>query len=119
MRRTATPKSYKPSAFFSSRRRHTRLQGDWSSDVCSSDLYREFVLPLLDVPPPNSIPQIWLITMFLLAEFLMVPTKAPVVGLKPLITPLLVLLLISSVPLSTPKFSGATANPHGWFSGLP
>src|SRR5688500_20220031 len=24
--------------FFSSRIRHTRLQGDWSSDVCSSDL---------------------------------------------------------------------------------
>src|SRR5256885_9503369 len=24
--------------FVSSRRRHTRLQGDWSSDVCSSDL---------------------------------------------------------------------------------
>src|SRR5688500_20185711 len=27
--------------FFSSRRRHTRLQGDWSSDVCSSDLSAE------------------------------------------------------------------------------
>src|SRR5256885_12914664 len=27
--------------FFSSRRRHTRLQGDWSSDVCSSDLLGE------------------------------------------------------------------------------
>src|SRR2546426_7749887 len=27
--------------FFSSRRRHTRLQGDWSSDVCSSDLSLE------------------------------------------------------------------------------
>src|SRR5688500_20245667 len=27
--------------FYSSRRRHTRLQGDWSSDVCSSDLDRE------------------------------------------------------------------------------
>src|ERR1022692_333943 len=27
--------------FFSSRRRHTRLQGDWSSDVSSSDLYAE------------------------------------------------------------------------------
>src|SRR3989454_12833555 len=27
--------------FFSSRRRHTRLQGDWSSDVCSSDLALE------------------------------------------------------------------------------
>src|SRR5256885_12441370 len=26
--------------FLSSRRRHTRLQGDWSSDVCSSDLAR-------------------------------------------------------------------------------
>src|SRR5205807_6312115 len=26
--------------FFSSRRRHTILQGDWSSDVCSSDLTR-------------------------------------------------------------------------------
>src|SRR5256885_16121547 len=29
--------------FFSSRRRHTRLQGDWSSDVCSSDLYLSVV----------------------------------------------------------------------------
>src|SRR2546426_7734590 len=27
--------------FFSSRRRHTRLQGDWSSDVCSSDLFKD------------------------------------------------------------------------------
>src|SRR5690348_18507308 len=25
--------------FFSSRRRHTRWTGDWSSDVCSSDLW--------------------------------------------------------------------------------
>src|SRR5256885_5544870 len=31
--------------FFSSRRRHTRLQGDWSSDVCSSDLEREARMP--------------------------------------------------------------------------
>src|SRR6266446_9240362 len=28
--------------FFSSRRRHTRLQGDWSSDVCSSDLHEHY-----------------------------------------------------------------------------
>src|SRR5437879_10776134 len=27
--------------FFSSRRRHTRYIGDWSSDVCSSDLIQE------------------------------------------------------------------------------
>src|SRR5256885_3917641 len=36
--------------FFSSRRRHTRLQGDWSSDVCSSDLApltEEAEVPLL------------------------------------------------------------------------
>src|SRR5258706_11631297 len=28
--------------FFSSRRRHTRLVSDWSSDVCSSDLHRDY-----------------------------------------------------------------------------
>src|SRR5437899_9571826 len=27
--------------FFSSRRRHTRCLSDWSSDVCSSDLYAD------------------------------------------------------------------------------
>src|SRR4051794_6588623 len=27
--------------FFSSRRRHTRWTGDWSSDVCSSDLVQD------------------------------------------------------------------------------
>src|SRR4051794_41344500 len=37
--------------FFSSRRRHTRWTGDWSSDVCSSDLRRGVhrVLPLVAV----------------------------------------------------------------------
>src|SRR5205807_4244931 len=32
-----------------SRRRHTRLQGDWSSDVCSSDLFPD----LTQVPGPG------------------------------------------------------------------
>src|SRR5256885_11585416 len=37
--------------FFSSRRRHTRLQGDWSSDVCSSDLGKMTPAPtILDAP---------------------------------------------------------------------
>src|SRR5207248_8341114 len=31
--------------FFSSRRRHTRSYGDWSSDVCSSDLSSTFDEP--------------------------------------------------------------------------
>src|SRR5437867_7670271 len=37
--------------FFSSRRRHTRSYGDWSSDVCSSDLSRlgEAIVPALPV----------------------------------------------------------------------
>src|SRR6266446_10725671 len=35
----AIPTLHPPSCFFfSSRSRHTRLQGGWSSDVCSSDL---------------------------------------------------------------------------------
>src|SRR5437762_4389291 len=34
--------------FFSSRRRHTRYIGDWSSDVCSSDLFHD--LPFEWVP---------------------------------------------------------------------
>src|SRR5690348_17525894 len=39
---TATSKGLLPCLFFffSSRRRHTRWTGDWSSDVCSSDLTR-------------------------------------------------------------------------------
>src|SRR2546426_5933041 len=45
--------------FFSSRRRHTRLQGDWSSDVCSSDLSglaaqgEKFGVEQLIPPPPE------------------------------------------------------------------
>src|SRR5256885_6340916 len=37
--------------FFSSRRRHTRLQGDWSSDVCSSDLRVLQVAGLAELQP--------------------------------------------------------------------
>src|SRR5256885_3804446 len=36
--------------FFSSRRRHTRLQGDWSSDVCSSDLVSSLGLMTMVLP---------------------------------------------------------------------
>src|SRR5256885_13290168 len=51
--------------FFSSRRRHTRLQGDWSSDVCSSDLGLLHVQPIsgsvsavapVDTPDPFPLP---------------------------------------------------------------
>src|SRR5437867_10045482 len=45
--------------FFSSRRRHTRSYGDWSSDVCSSDLLRhrigDSVLMLADPMPQSTV----------------------------------------------------------------
>src|SRR5207248_8115087 len=37
--------------FFSSRRRHTRSYGDWSSDVCSSDLDVLPAMPPLERSP--------------------------------------------------------------------
>src|SRR2546430_6460321 len=44
--------------FFSSRRRHTRFDCDWSSDVCSSDLSSSFVEAevkpqIVDLPPES------------------------------------------------------------------
>src|SRR5256886_9421303 len=44
--------------FFSSRRRHTRFDCDWSSDVCSSDLWPTFVAsmnhPQAPMYPPKA-----------------------------------------------------------------
>src|ERR1019366_8672126 len=37
--------------FFSSRRRHTRLVSDWSSDVCSSDLFTTGAAPTAPASP--------------------------------------------------------------------
>src|SRR5205814_7119848 len=52
--------------FFSSRRRHTRCLSDWSSDVCSSDLFKieqcakekglHFCKPLILRPPKIWVP---------------------------------------------------------------
>src|SRR5699024_12028928 len=39
------------SFFFSSRRRHTRSKRDWSSDVCSSDLFLKQVAPFFHDAP--------------------------------------------------------------------
>src|SRR2546430_6701853 len=50
--------------FFSSRRRHTRFDCDWSSDVCSSDLRKRGQIdPVGDYhrnlpPPPQCLPQL-------------------------------------------------------------
>src|SRR5690606_40537525 len=39
--------------FFSSRRRHTRFSRDWSSDVCSSDLYSVVLLDEVEKAHPD------------------------------------------------------------------
>src|ERR1039457_7567224 len=41
--------------FFSSRRRHTRLQGDWSSDVCSSDLPHPEEKAIVEAAPETAL----------------------------------------------------------------
>src|SRR5712691_12280351 len=46
-------RSLKLCFFFSSRRRHTRFDCDWSSDVCSSDLIVEVAGHLYAEPPKN------------------------------------------------------------------
>src|SRR2546430_2278803 len=43
------------SVFFSSRRRHTRFDCDWSSDVCSSDLRSTIGRPAIDSPRTRSL----------------------------------------------------------------
>src|SRR5260221_8999615 len=44
--------------FFSSRRRHTRSLCDWSSDVCSSDLFSLFVVGLFGLVAAQRILQV-------------------------------------------------------------
>jgi hypothetical protein len=56
--------------------------------------YSALVLPLIEEPPPNSMPQSWSILMGLPFEFVIVPTRAPVVGLNPL----MVLVRLLSLP---------------------
>src|SRR5258706_1118947 len=52
--------------FFSSRRRHTRLVSDWSSDVCSSDLFgpEKFALQDLAAQPKFLGAELGLTAMF-------------------------------------------------------
>src|SRR2546430_15733786 len=61
--------------FFSSRRRHTRFDCDWSSDVCSSDLPQTAFLFLINdvaisaLPPLNGFVSEWLTYQALLQGF--------------------------------------------------
>src|SRR5438876_7875173 len=44
--------------FFSSRRRHTRWTGDWSSDVCSSDLRRRHGAAICALPVRETVKRV-------------------------------------------------------------
>src|SRR5256885_10058455 len=56
--------------FFSSRRRHTRLQGDWSSDVCSSDLLgHEEIVVQGDTPITQEGRERVVVSDFFMSEF--------------------------------------------------
>src|SRR5690606_41922663 len=57
------PRTRRVAAFFCSRRRrHTRFSRDWSSDVCSSDLWADgWTRPMLSTPSCRSLPtSVWI-----------------------------------------------------------
>src|SRR2546429_295165 len=68
------------SFFFSSRRRHTRCSRDWSSDVCSSDLYEAATNgprePCIFLPGPQMTPVRLVLCLFCLPE-LQLPRPQP------------------------------------------
>src|SRR5579863_710560 len=68
--------------FFSSRRRHTSWTGDWSSDVCSSDL---FVLSSMELSRGGEIfvPKIPSTTVTDLATYLCPKLGQKTVGIRP------------------------------------
>src|SRR5205807_5966149 len=50
-----------------SRRRHTRLQGDWSSDVCSSDLAITFVCFRILAVNATTVAMVFLLSILVIA----------------------------------------------------
>src|SRR5688572_31693155 len=50
--------------FFSSRRRHTRFDCDWSSDVCSSDLFSRFMRETVSTSVPNRRAMLYTVSPF-------------------------------------------------------
>src|SRR2546428_9458640 len=76
---------------FSSRRRHTRSDRDWSSDVCSSDLSERVALRVADGEEVIDVP--CLSTLHReperqVGEELAIPGREPSSALRPLLEPL-------------------------------
>src|SRR5207237_6410748 len=59
--------------FFSSRRRHTRFKCDWSSDVCSSDLFYIFLTLAVSALVRSSRAALVLLLAFWVATTLIAP----------------------------------------------
>src|SRR3972149_10235715 len=87
-----TSRYYKLNVFFSSRRRHTRFDCDWSSDVCSSDLHltipsgRDVVL--IEIAEYMMIDSALVATAPFASVTCTVKFEVPAVSGVPLITPL-------------------------------
>src|SRR5437764_7858887 len=89
--------------FFSSRRRHTRYIGDWSSDVCSSDLIFLLAVELK--------PVLWQVSAFTLAHTITLAlTVYGVVSLSPKIVEPLIAISIVYVAVE----NVFTSKLHAW-----
>src|SRR5215213_11230670 len=65
--------------FFSSRRRHTRLVSDWSSDVCSSDLERKAAQNIKAAKKyvDSMVPEVWDVLEEVIKEHPVLLNRAP------------------------------------------
>src|SRR3712207_9438006 len=87
--------------FFSSRRRHTRYWRDWSSDVCSSDLFWLDTLTAIIVPTAASAFGVFFLRQFFIGLPVELEEAARVDGAKPWQTFFRVVLPLSKPALST------------------
>src|SRR6266480_2500796 len=86
--------------FFSSRRRHTRLTCDWSSDVCSSDL---------TVPAANTLPSLEVVLEK--AEYVPIPATVPTMPITRTDRSALRVLLLTGAPFARTHESRESESP--------